>query len=105
RLDSDGWRETLIAALACGLSGRPGPVFIEIPLDVQNQGADGSGVEAAAAEVRARIAATRGAADTKALNETLQWLLAGERPLLYAGHGCRIAGAGDAMRGFIEAHR
>lgn len=105
RLEGEGWRETLIAALADGLSGRPGPVFIEIPLDVQNQPADGAQVEAAAAEVRARVAATRGAADAQALSEALAWLLEGERPLLYAGHGCRIAGSGNAMRSFIEAHR
>ncbi|MGC1302359.1 MAG: thiamine pyrophosphate-binding protein, partial [Caulobacteraceae bacterium] len=35
RMDTDGFRETLIDTLAEALSGRPGPVFIEFPLDVQ----------------------------------------------------------------------
>jgi acetolactate synthase-1/2/3 large subunit len=96
----------LVDALAEGLSGRPGPVFIEIPLDVQNQAADcGEGeIAAAADEVRARIAAGRGTADAEALRQAVEWLLEGERPLLYAGHGCRVSGAAEAVRALVEAH-
>lgn len=106
RLGSEDYRDLLVEALAEALSGRPGPAFIEIPLDVQSRALSygPADIEAAAAEVRARIADTRTAADAEALHQAIQWLLQGERPLVYAGHGCRIAGVGEALRELVEAH-
>jgi acetolactate synthase-1/2/3 large subunit len=105
QLTVDGFREQLIETLAEAFAGRPGPVFVEIPLDVQNVVVDyePTDIAEAANAVRAAGAATRAA--TPALTEALAWLLEGRRPLLYLGNGCRIAGVGAAARAFIEKHR
>ena len=106
RLTADGYRTELIETLAEALIGRPGPVFVEIPLDVQNIviGYEPEDIAQAAKVVRATVGAGSGAADSAALAEALAWLLAGERPLIYVGNGCRVAGVGAALRRFVEAN-
>ena len=106
RVTAIGFRDELVEIFAEAFVGRPGPVFAEIPLDVQNVIIDYTPEEivAAADTVRARIAADADAASAAALTEALTWLLAGECPLIYVGNGCRVAGSGAAVRAFIEAH-
>jgi acetolactate synthase-1/2/3 large subunit len=106
QLTAQGFREQLVEACADALSGRPGPVFIEIPLDVQNLVIEDTleDVEAAAQAVRAKVAADASGADAAALAQALGWLLGGERPLVYVGNGVRMAGVDQAVRGFLEAH-
>lgn len=106
RVSAERFRNELVETFAEVFVGRPGPVFVEIPLDVQNTVIDYEPAEIAAAAdaVRARIAADVDTANVAALTEALTWLLAGQRPLLYIGNGCRVAGAGTAVRAFIETH-
>jgi acetolactate synthase-1/2/3 large subunit len=107
-LDVTGFREALIDALAEAFSGRPGVVFIEIPLDVQGWPVDCGPAEARedAGKVRA-LAASRAdpAADVQALGACLDALLQAERPLLYVGNGVRIAGVEAQVRAFVERHQ
>lgn len=105
RLTAEAFRSELIEALAGAFAGRPGPVFIEIPLDVQNVvvGYEPEQIAEAAAAVHAAIANSR-AADGSGLKEALAWLLAGHRPLVYVGNGCRVAGVGGALWDFLEDH-
>lgn len=108
RLDIVGFRDLLVETLAEAFIGRPGVVFIEIPLDVQGAPIDSGAAEVAedAARVRALIAARNATAqDAQALRAALEGLLAAERPLLYVGNGCRIAGVEAEVRAFIERHR
>jgi acetolactate synthase-1/2/3 large subunit len=104
RLDTEGYREALIEAYADALGGRPGPVFIEIPLDVQGAPISFSDedVAADARAIRERLAAQVDAASTAALDEALEALMRAQRPLLYVGNGCRIAGVEDKVRALIE---
>lgn len=82
------------------LEGRPGPVWIEIPMDIQSS----------------RIAASTSAqfqppvankALTPALTEQVDKVLAAlrkaERPLLWLGHGIRLAGAEKKIAPLLEA--
>ena len=107
RLDTDGHREALVETLAEALTGRPGPVFIEVPLDVQGTPVS-LGPDAVAQDVRRvrkRVAAgVEACGDPAALAHRLAWLLQGERPLLYVGNGCRVAGVEAAVRAAIEGH-
>jgi len=108
RLDTTGFRDLLVETLAEAFIGRPGVVFIEIPLDVQGAPISSGAEEVAAdaARVRALVAAqTSTAGDARAVRAALNSLLAAERPLLYVGNGCRIAGVEAQVRAFVERHR
>jgi len=104
RLSEDKALSQLIETLAEAFCGRPGPVFIEIPLDVQNRshsfGPDE--IERAAEQVFAKVAADVSSADIDALSSAITWLSEGERPAIYAGAGCRIAGVGEALLRLID---
>ncbi len=106
RLTAPDFRQELVETFAEAFAGRPGPVFVEIPLDVQNVVLDYTpdDIEAAAEAVRARAVAEVGPADVAALTEALAWLLEGERPLVYIGNGCRLAQVEARGADFIEAH-
>ena len=106
RLTAEGFRDELVETYAEAFTGRPGPVFVEIPLDVQNLviGYEPEDVAQAVEAIRARVAADIDGSDAASLAEVLTWLLAGRRPLVYVGNGCRVAGAGGAVRAFLEAH-
>jgi acetolactate synthase-1/2/3 large subunit len=105
QLSAAGFRAELVETLAEAFAGRPGPVFIEIPLDVQNLLIDYAPeqIAEAAAAIRASVAQSRSA--SAGLAEALTWLLGARRPLLYLGNGCRVAGVGGAARKFLEDHR
>lgn len=72
-------------------SGRPGPVWIDVPLDVQAAPIDPNtlpGWTPPAAD----------AAPAPDLAPVLAMLSEAKRPLILAGHGVRLAGAADAFR-------
>jgi acetolactate synthase I/II/III large subunit len=104
RLASQGYRASLVQTFAEALSGRPGPVFVEIPLDVQGLRISYSNEDVAgdAASVRRRAAsAVYGRAD---IVQALRCLLKAKRPLVYVGNGCRIAGVEGEVRAFLARH-
>jgi acetolactate synthase-1/2/3 large subunit len=105
RLDLGDWRADLIDALADAFIGRPGVVFIEIPLDVQGAPVDVAPADAIedAAAVRARVAAGLGPPPTPMI-AALDELAAVDRPLLYVGNGVRISGTQNEVRAYIERH-
>ena len=80
-------------ALAEATGGRPGPVVIELPFDVQT-GAVGDGAEPAAVE---RPPFT----DRAAAEELLDALEQAERPVALLGGGVRLARAADRCRAFL----
>lgn len=76
-------------------SGRPGPVLIDLPKDVQvAQAADDFGFS------RPNHAAPL---DAGAIAEAERFIRAAERPLIYIGGGVKIGRATDAVRAFAEA--
>jgi acetolactate synthase I/II/III large subunit len=88
--------EVLTTAIRTALSGRPGPVFVEIPVDLLM-----TTVEDRLAPIpTAYVHRSRGAAEPAAL-ETLGRLLAGaERPVVVAGGGIWWDDAAAALRAF-----
>ena len=96
-------RRILDEAVYTALSGRPGPVWIDVPMDIQGAEID----EAALAEFSAEAVQVlqRKKTPAKAQIDTLVDLLRkAERPVMIAGHGIRIAGAQAAFRAFVEKH-
>jgi acetolactate synthase-1/2/3 large subunit len=80
------------------LSGRPGPVHVELPMDVQAET-----TELPVPDPALRRPA-RGAArpDPEAIDAAAAKLLAAERPVLLAGGGCLTAGAAVEVRAVAE---
>jgi acetolactate synthase-1/2/3 large subunit len=107
RLDFQNYRTELRESLVEAFAGRPGPVFIEIPLDVQGMRVEYS-LDDLASElelIRRGIAAgSQSLEDREALSLALEALLKASRPLLYVGNGCRIAGVEEGLRAFISQH-
>jgi acetolactate synthase-1/2/3 large subunit len=105
RLTRDGFRPQLAAALAEAFIGRPGPVVVEIPVDVQGARAEAGPDEIAAdaQSIRQHAASlidmTKSAAEFSAIFDRL---MAARRPLVYVGNGVRIAGAEAWVRDFLD---
>jgi acetolactate synthase-1/2/3 large subunit len=78
------------------MAGRPGPVYLELPVDVLNAEADVSKVKAPRTDLESRPV------DLAAVARALQLLEGAERPVVIAGSGAWYADAGDALVRFIE---
>ncbi len=106
RLAFENFRDTLVETFAEAFRGRPGVVFVEIPLDVQGLPFDytEADVLAAAGAVRARIAEPDTLDSQAKLVTALSALLAAERPLIYIGNGVRIANIEPAVLAFVRRH-
>lgn len=81
-------------------SGRPGPCWIDIPVDVQSADVDPEALESYQAE------APPGASALSQLAETvLAKIVTAQRPVILAGTGVRIAGATDLFRRVVAKLR
>ncbi|WP_286751310.1 thiamine pyrophosphate-binding protein [Pseudomonas sp. UBA2522] len=91
-------RRELERAVFVARDGRAGPVWIDVPLDVQGAPIDPNslvGWGEPAAPVVALEAAT--------LEQVRSLLEGAQRPLILAGHGVRLSGAAAAFRDLIES--
>jgi acetolactate synthase-1/2/3 large subunit len=85
-------------AYKVALSGRPGPVFVQVPFDIQLAEVFGH-----AESPFTRISTSRRRADRNAVERTAALLLAAERPVLMAGGGCqRSPGSAAALSRLLE---
>jgi acetolactate synthase I/II/III large subunit len=78
------------------LSGRPGPVLLDIPMDVQR-----SDIEAPSDDFEIRDSDPF-MADPEEIDSLLSGLFRAKRPLILAGGGIRSAGAAELFRAFID---
>ncbi len=78
------------------VSGRPGPVWLSIPLDVQNAQIDVNVLESYKPDM------CREADISKEIERTAQLLLQSERPLFFAGNGIKLAGAQEEFYRMIR---
>jgi acetolactate synthase-1/2/3 large subunit len=105
--DADSLPGILIEAIALAQSGRPGPVWVDIPKDILLTQVN---LEAAEHQERASCesaeprtdSAIHNAAVDEGINETLRLLRQARQPLLYSGGGITLAGAEDSFREFAE---
>jgi acetolactate synthase-1/2/3 large subunit len=90
--------EVLTTAIRTALSGRPGPVFVEIPVDLLM-----TTIEDRLAPVPTRyVHRPRAAADPASLAELGRLLAAAERPVVMAGGGVWWDDAAAALAAFAE---
>ena len=77
-------------------SGRPGPVHLDVPLNVFVEKAEAGGIHAD------RKRAARPGGDPAAVREAMSLVAAARRPVVIAGHGVELSGAEEALRHFAE---
>jgi acetolactate synthase-1/2/3 large subunit len=83
-------------AFRTAISGRPGPVYLELPCDVLNAVVDPARVKRLRSRVDSRPLDPEGA------REILTMLQTATFPVVIAGSGVWYADAGEALRGFVE---
>ena len=94
---------------ACWLAlhGRPGPVWIDIPLDVQASPIDETSLRAFDPRELDGTDVSQGTSDVAAeVQRVIEAFNAAKRPLLFAGNGLRLAGAEkefETLRGLLGA--
>jgi acetolactate synthase-1/2/3 large subunit len=87
------------AAIAIATEGRPGPVLIDVPKDVQNQKAAYRPAPRGVPPTEARRA---GAPAPDAFAEAARLIAAARRPLIMVGHGVILSGAYGEVRRLAE---
>ncbi len=84
-------------AFNAALTGRPGPVHIEIPMDVQ-----ADAVETVPMVPSERRPAGRQRPDPEQIELAARMIVGAERPVILAGGGCLRAGAAEDVRALAE---
>lgn len=85
-------------ALRIATEGRPGPVYLEIPIDVLFAPTD----EAKVFFPDMKRSTAAPAPTSEAVSRAIEILAAAERPVIIAGGGAFFSGAADALRAFAE---
>lgn len=85
-------------ALRIARSGRPGPVLLEVPVDVLFAMEDEASLMVPAAAVGAAPAAPT----SDAINDAIELLADAQRPVIYAGGGAWFSGAASELVTFAE---
>lgn len=86
--EPDKIRYYLEKAVHEAASGRPGPVWLSIPLDVQSASINPQELEGFAIPEEGMAAAS-----DDEVSAAAEWIRQAERPVIIAGHGVRLAGA------------
>ena len=94
--DASHVQTALPQAYAQAICGRPGPVWIDIPMDVQ------AAKQTLNIQMPVLPAKQADANLQKACLEIIQRLQQAHRPLLLGGTGVRLAGAADALRQLVD---
>jgi acetolactate synthase-1/2/3 large subunit len=94
---ADGAVPAVRKALSTASSGRKGPVFLSLPLDVQ---AEVASVPRVALNVESRFEV-----DQSSLNTAVQELVVANRPLILAGSGARWDSGPKALRSLAEKYQ
>jgi acetolactate synthase-1/2/3 large subunit len=103
--DATQLEATVRTAFTLARSGRPGPVVVDVPKDVQNAALTWHGRgELALSGYRTRLRAVEQATLSDADCATFfHALMQAQRPLIYAGGGVIAAEASAALRTFVDA--
>ena len=93
-------REELDRAIHAAMSGRPGPVWLEFPVDVTAMAVDETTLSRWIPDIQTYEEPNHRRAQAKIVAEAIQ---KAQRPLLVPGNGVRLSGAADAFLSLVEA--
>ena len=91
--------DVVASAFRQATSGRPGPVYIDMPGDVLGEKVE----EDAVTYAPSWKASPRTLGDTGAIKEAIALLAKAQRPIIVAGSGVWWSDGGTALRAFVEA--
>src|SRR5437773_9561831 len=97
--DVEDLADDLRTALAIAMEGRPGPVLVDVPKDVQNQKAEYRGLgigDPGLGKARHQTLDTQDLEN--AIQQTAHLIAPPERPIMMIGRGVIVSGAYDAVR-------
>ena len=101
--DVEELAEAVHEAFAVAREGRPGPVLLDVPKDVQNQKLEyDGGANGSARGATGRREGLIGQPTPTALVEAARLIARAERPLIMAGHGVILSDAYDELRTLAE---
>jgi acetolactate synthase-1/2/3 large subunit len=86
------------AAIRAMFEGRPGPAFLEVPIDVVFDETE----ELATGDSELSVRATQPAPAPEAVTQAVELLRGAERPVVLAGTGALLSQCGEALVGFVE---
>jgi acetolactate synthase-1/2/3 large subunit len=92
-------RRELERAVALARGGRAGPVWLDVPLDVQGAPID----PATLTGWQDELTAPQSAPAAQTLQTIVELLAQAERPLILAGHGVRLSGAATLFQQTVES--
>ena len=95
-------RYHLEKAVHLARTGRPGPVWLDLPLDVQGAAIDGTRLRAYDPAEDVLVGLAPADAIAAAARRTIELLNAAKRPVVLIGNGVRLGGARARMRTLIE---
>ena len=91
-------------ALYLSMQGRPGPVWVDIPVDVQWTYLDSDKLIEFLPETELPPLGARAGASTEHIARVGELLKASKRPVILAGFGVRLSGSEDDLRKFVEKY-
>jgi len=92
--------EMIDAAFRQSISGRPGPVYLDLPADVLYEEVEAESVRWP--DLSRTLARSRPHADPALIAQTLEWLETAERPVVLSGSGVLWSGAEERLREWLE---
>src|SRR5216110_875769 len=101
--DVEDLADDLRTALAIAMEGRPGPVLVDVPKDVQNQKAEYRGLgigDPGLGKARHQTLDTQDLEN--AIQQTAHLIAAAERPIMMIGRGVIVSGAYAEVRALAE---
>lgn len=101
-MDPETIRYHLEKAVYLAKTGRPGPVWLDMPLDVQAVQINPDKLKGFAANDESFAAMPPSQPPGKEVDKIYHLLNEAERPVLLVGNGVRLAGAKEALRQLIE---
>ena len=82
--------------------GRPGPVWIDVPVNFQGAEIDPDSLRGYSEEEAASYEKETPEVSDETINEVIEMVKKAERPVIYAGGGVRISGGFDAFRKVVD---
>lgn len=96
---ADLFPEIIEKAFHLAESGQPGPVLVDVPMDIFSQEVDTTLFEAQLKNTKSLVAPSM---DEETAAEIVQRIAKAEKPVIYAGGGVLLANASDELKELVE---